>query len=63
MADTRLGILLRLYRAHRDQNVRDTAAEIGISAATLSRVERGHECDVDTLLKLLAWLREGVPRD
>lgn len=38
-------------------NLRVAAAEVGVSAATLSRVERGdHLPERDNLFKLLAWL-------
>ena len=50
------GDLLRAYRFHRSLTVRDLAPEIGISIATLSRLERGHQPDGDTMLKLLAWM-------
>lgn len=53
---SRLGRLLVLYRASENKGVRDVAREVGTSAATLSRVERGHAMDADTLLKLWAWL-------
>lgn len=36
--------------------IRACAVEIGISAATLSRVERGHLPDSRTLGKICAWL-------
>lgn len=36
--------------------IRACAAEIGISAATLSRVERGHLPDSRTLGKICVWL-------
>lgn len=36
--------------------LRETAAEIGVSAATLSRIERGHMPDLDTFGKLCRWL-------
>ena len=53
---SRLGQLLVLYRATKGFGVRELAAEAGLSAATVSRVERGHSMDADTLLKLWAWL-------
>lgn len=53
---SRLGRLLILYRATRGIGVREMAAEIGLSAATVSRIERGHAMDADTLLKMWAWL-------
>lgn len=53
---SRIGRLLVLYRASVNIGVRECAADIGISAATLSRIERGHAMDADTLLKVWAWL-------
>jgi len=38
------------------QGVRETAKEIGISAATLSRVERGNLPDLDTFRRICIWL-------
>ena len=51
-----IGHLLVLYRASRQIGVRGLAKHIGTSAATLSRIERGHAMDADTLLKVWAWL-------
>lgn len=42
--------------------VRATAAEIGISPTTLSRVERGHLPDMGTLEKICRWLGEDMAR-
>lgn len=53
---TRIAKLLRLYRNVNDIGVRDLAPEIGISIATLSRVERGHQMDLATWLKIQDWL-------
>lgn len=53
---SRIGRLLVLYRATQRQGVRELGQEIGISAATVSRIERGHAMDADTLLKMWAWL-------
>lgn len=39
-----------------DVGVRATAKEIGISPATLSRVERGYLPDLDTFGKICKWL-------
>lgn len=55
---TRFGRMLRLYRVYPERSVRDLAKEIGISAATLSRIERGQDMDADTLLKLIHWMRQ-----
>jgi transcriptional regulator with XRE-family HTH domain len=49
-----LGAELRRQRAGR--SLRDVEAEIGISAATLSRVERGSTPDLEVVRKLAAWL-------
>lgn len=53
---THLGGMLALYRAARHWTVRDVAPQIGISIATLSRIERGHAMDADTLIKVWQWL-------
>ncbi|TNB49685.1 helix-turn-helix transcriptional regulator [Martelella lutilitoris] len=42
--------------------VRATAAEIGISPTTLSRIERGHVPDMGTLEKVCAWLEEDMAK-
>lgn len=55
---TRLGDMLRLYRAARGLGVRELAPEIGTSAATLSRIERGHAMDATTMLRLMHWMNE-----
>jgi transcriptional regulator with XRE-family HTH domain len=51
-----LGRMLALYRASRRWTVRDVAPQVGISSATISRIERGQTMDAATLLKLLDWL-------
>lgn len=43
------------------KGLRDTAAEIDISSATLSRVELGNLPDVETFIKICKWL--GVSTD
>lgn len=52
----RLSYVLRRWRAMSERNLRSVAAEIGTSAATLSRLERGEDCDGKTLAKVLTWL-------
>jgi transcriptional regulator with XRE-family HTH domain len=59
---TRLGRMLRLYRAHAELTLRDLAPMIGISPATLMRVEAGFDMDAETLLKLITWMRGKAPR-
>jgi len=51
----RLGKLLQERRG--DRGIRAIAEEIGISAPTLSRVERGKLPDLLTFQKICAWLR------
>ncbi len=53
---THLGAMLTLYRASRDWTVRDLAPVMGLSIATLSRIERGHAMDAATVLKVWQWL-------
>jgi transcriptional regulator with XRE-family HTH domain len=55
MSLLRLGGLLRERRGGR--GVRDVATEIGVSPATLSRVESGKLPDLLTFRKLCAWLK------
>lgn len=54
MSLLRLAQLVKKRRG--DQGVRAAAAEIGVSAATLSRVERGHVPDIGTFTKICEWL-------
>lgn len=50
----RIGPLLREKRRHRA--LREVAAEIGVSSATLSRVENGQLPDLQTFSKICRWL-------
>jgi len=47
---------LRLVEKRGAKGVREIAREIGISPATLSRVERGHLPDLETFKKICKWL-------
>lgn len=48
----------RLALERRGQRgIREVAAEVGISPATLSRVERGKMPDLETFGKICKWLR------
>jgi len=49
-----LGPKLREKRG--DRGIRDVAAEIGTSPATLSRIERGFLPDLETFSKVCKWL-------
>ena len=46
----------RLVEKRGAKGVREIAREIGISPATLSRVERGHLPDLETFKKICKWL-------
>lgn len=50
--------LLKAYRIHYELNMRTMAKELGVSTATISRIENGKNIDADTLLKLINWLFE-----
>jgi transcriptional regulator with XRE-family HTH domain len=47
----------KLRKARGDRGIREVAAEIGVSSATLSRVERGKVPDLDTFAKTCRWLK------
>jgi len=51
----RLGAMLRDRRGGR--GIREVAQEIGISAATLTRVEGGRLPDIATFQKMCSWLK------
>lgn len=52
-----------LHGRRRDRGLRAVADEIGgVSAATLSRVEKGKVPDLDTFLRICAWLGKS-PQD
>lgn len=57
-----LGRIIRKYRVTSELTLREVGKEVGISAATLMRVEEGRNPDGNTLAKILAWLfkDEGV---
>lgn len=46
----------RVRRERGSRGVREVSKEIGISPATLSRVERGNLPDLDTFAKICTWL-------
>jgi DNA-binding Xre family transcriptional regulator len=49
-----LGLAAKDQRGGR--GIREIANEVGISAATLSRIESGKQPDLDTFTKLCKWL-------
>jgi len=52
----KLGEVLRKWRVMADLGIREVAADMGISAATLSRIERGESMDGRTLGRIWSWL-------
>lgn len=55
-----MGSLLREKRGTR--GIREVANDIGVSSATLSRVENGKQPDLETFTKICKWL-EVDPRE
>ena len=52
----KIGELLRGYRMHKEMGTREMAEQLGISSATLNRIENGEAIDGKTMIKLIAWL-------
>ena len=52
---TPFGQMFRLYVQITEIPLRELSKITGISTATLSRMQRGHGFDTDTLLKFLRW--------
>lgn len=52
----RLGEVLKSHRLMSRAGVREAAREVGISPATLSRIERGKPCDSGSFAKIMLWL-------
>ena len=52
----KIGKVIRKWRLMQDLDLRSVGKEIGISAATLLRVEIGHDPSGVTLTKILTWL-------
>jgi transcriptional regulator with XRE-family HTH domain len=46
----------KLAEARGDRGIRQVAREIGVSPATLSRIERGYLPDIETFTKVCKWL-------
>ena len=40
-----------------DLSLRDMAKEIGVSASSLSRIKKGNEPDINSLILILDWLK------
>jgi transcriptional regulator with XRE-family HTH domain len=55
-----LGDELRRRRDEQGLSLRDVEEETGVSAATLSRIERGSSPDLDIVKKLAEWMSVAV---
>jgi len=53
-----LGEVINCWRAVRHIGIHEAAKVIGVSHATLSRVERGEPADGKTVVKILFWLMD-----
>lgn len=51
----RFGMHVASHRRGFGLSLRDAAKELGFSAATLSRVERGEKPEIDTFVKICQW--------
>lgn len=58
--DKMLGVVLRAWRESQRMGIREAAKTIGISHATLSRIENGKPTDGATLWRLMCWLNGSV---
>ncbi len=54
--EMKLGYVLKEWRWAKKLGVRAAAKLMGVSAPTLSRVERGENPDGKTLAKIIKWL-------
>lgn len=57
MKQTVLGSTVSARREHLSLGLREAARVSGVSHATLSRVEKGEEPDINTFAKLCSWLQ------
>lgn len=53
-----IGKLIRAYRETQCLSTREFSKLIGISYATLNRIERGHPMDGKTMVVIFRWLFE-----
>jgi len=56
----RIALLLKKWRLINEIQVKELAAELGISKATLYRLEAGGGIDGATLMKIFNWLTANV---
>lgn len=51
-----LARMVRHLRHVEDRTLRELGKEIGVSAATLMRVEQGYAMDATTFLRVVCWM-------
>ena len=59
----RLGDVLRKWRLMNELDLRSVGKQIGVSAATLLRIEQGHSPDANTFMLVLNWLMSKNGKD
>lgn len=52
----RVGRVIQKWRVVTETNIRDAAAQIGISASTVSRIENDKNVDGHSMILLAVWL-------
>jgi len=52
----KLGEMIDAYGWKHKKSLRTIAKEIGISPATMSRIQTGNDCDIKTLMLLINWI-------
>ena len=48
---------VKMNRTSMGLTVRDLESRAGMSKATISRIERGHECSAENYLNLCVWMK------
>lgn len=49
-----------IYKSQQDVSMRDLSAKIGISHSTISRFVNGKKLDIDSILKICAWMGKKI---
>jgi predicted transcriptional regulator len=58
----KIGEVLNHWRRMTGRPLRDVAKEIGINTSVLHAVEGGAACDSETLVTILCWMLDRIPR-
>jgi cytoskeletal protein RodZ len=51
-----IGVVLRAWRCHEEMSLREASERLGISLATLDRIERGGDMSGENMGKIFTWL-------